>query len=383
MSTLWLVIGVVTLVNVAIGFGLWLGHVRLWQWLLGSDLPYESVETLTLPDGGVIELRRIAAPSQLRDPTPVLLVHGLAMNHRNHDTHADVSFARHLQREGRDVWLVTLRSGRRTLRPFSPQSSGFAAMVKHDMPSAVAAVLARTRQRQLDLAVFSMGGMLTYAALDRTLEARLVRRVAVFASPAKIRPLGVIGSLKFLPPAYSPSAPLRALLGSIAFAPRLVPSFVLGRLYNPANVDPRVERAMLCDVWENIPGWLGADFVRWSHANGEIEVDGTPILHGLAKVNVPALFFAGSVDWLAPEWTVRAGYEAWGRDVPGIDKQMLVLGRSHGTRCDYGHCDIAFGRHVVEEVFAPAARFLNGEAVHSTRSAPAAVMSSELSAATL
>ncbi|MDB4977777.1 MAG: lipase, partial [Myxococcaceae bacterium] len=143
-----------------------------------------------------------------------------------------------------------------------------------------------------------------------------------------------------------------------AFAPRLVPSFLWGRLYNPKNVDPKVERGMLVSVWEDIPGRLGADFVRWSCNGGVVDVEGTPVLPGLAHVAVPVCFFAGSVDWLAPVATVRAGYEAWGAALPSVEKHFVVLGRQTGTCDDYGHCDISFGRHVKKEVFEPAARFL-------------------------
>ncbi|HEY6882126.1 MAG TPA: alpha/beta fold hydrolase [Polyangiales bacterium] len=357
---LWLVIGTTSLIAFAIGLTIWLLHLRLWRWLLSSSPSYESVETLVLPDGGAIELRRIAAPIQPSDPVPVLLIHGLAMNHRNHDAHEDYSFARHLHRAGRDVWLVTLRSGRRSPPIYCAANNHFAAMVKYDLPAAVAAVLARTRQRKLDLAVFSMGGMLLYAGLDRTLDARLVRRVVLFASPAKIRPLGPLGWLSFLPANVMPTPALRAAVGTFAFAPRLVPASLWSRVYNHRNVDRRVERGALCDVWENIPGRLATDFMRWSKAQGgEITVDGRPILGGLAKVNVPACFFAGTADWLAPEWTVREGYEAWGRDLPHIEKHFVVLGRAHGTRHDYGHCDIVYGQYAPSEVYAPAAQFLN------------------------
>jgi hypothetical protein len=139
-------------------------------------------------------------------------------------------------------------------------------------------------------------------------------------------------------------------------------------LYNPANVDPRIERGMLWDVWENIPGRLGSDFMRWAKAHGgEITVDGQRVLSGLSKVSVPACFFAGSVDWLAPEWTVRAGFDAWGRDVPGVEKHFITLGRAYGTRNDYGHCDISFGKDTPREVFEPAAQFLNHGALAQAR----------------
>jgi pimeloyl-ACP methyl ester carboxylesterase len=214
--------------------------------------------------------------------------------------------------------------------------------------------------------------MLAYAGLDRTVDARLIRRAVVFASPGKIRPLGVMGAFHFLPPALSPTAHLRYGLGAIAFAPRLVPSTLMRRLYNAQNVDPRIERGMLCDVWENIPGRLGADFTRWAKNGGDLIVDGVPVLNGLAKLHIPVMFFAGGVDWLAPEYTVRAAYEAWGSEVPGLDKHFIVLSRDQGMQCDYGHCDIAFGRNAPKEVFTPAARFLAGSPVERQVAPPAA-----------
>jgi polyhydroxyalkanoate synthase len=352
-----------------LGAALWWLHLRFWK-RLSVTLSYEAVETLVMPDGGTIELRRVGrselsgAEGESSD-VPVLMVHGLAMNHRNHDTAEEISLARFLRGQGRDVWLLTLRSGRpsRSLRRprewvYGPAQSDFAAMVKYDLPIAVREVLARTGQPQLDFAVFSMGGMLLYAGLDRSVDSKLVRRAALFAAPARVRPLGALNLSRFLPAALSPSVPMVLMTRSFAFFPRLVPSVLWRRLYNPRNVDAKVERSMLWDVWEDIPGRLGSDFVRWSARGGALTVDGTEVLPGLSQVNVPACFFAGSVDWLAPVATVYAGFDAWGKDVPNLEKHFVLLGRASGTRDDYGHCDIAFGRHAKTEVFEPAARFL-------------------------
>ena len=109
--------------------------------------------------------------------------------------------------------------------------------------------------------------------------------------------------------------------------------------------------------------------MRWSSHGGTVDVDGVPILPGLAKVSVPVCFFAGSVDWLAPADTVRAGYEAWGRALPRVDKHFVLLGRAHGSCDDYGHCDISFGRHAKKEVYVPAAGFLNTGTLQLPRSA--------------
>lgn len=352
-----------------LGLALWWAHLRFWR-RLHVPHEYEVAETLLLADGGTIELRRIGrtkldGPEGESSEVPVLMVHGLAMNHRNHDAAEESSFARYLRQQGRDVWLLTLRSGRamRSLRRprelvFGHAGSDFASMVKHDLPVAVNEVLRRTGKPQLDFAVFSMGGMLLYAALDRTVDSKRVRRAAVFASPAKIRPLGALNLSRVFPPSWAPSVPMTLMTRSFAFAPRLVPSFLWRRLYNPSNVDAKVERNMLWDVWEDIPGRLGNDFVRWSSAGGTLTVEGQPVLPGLANVQVPACFFAGSVDWLAPVYTVHAGFEAWGKDQPNLDKHFVVLGKQTGTCDEYGHCDISFGRHVKKEVFEPAARFL-------------------------
>jgi polyhydroxyalkanoate synthase len=363
VTLLLLYIAGIVLAETLVVLLLWWAHLRFWRGRLELKHHYAHEEELKLPDGGVITLRRIGAPrsddtSRAASDLPVLLVHGLAMNHRNHDTAEEASFARYLHRNGRDVWLLTLRSGRSRLSVFGPKHSTFAAMVKHDVPQAVKAVLGHTAKPQLDLAVFSMGGMLLYACLDRTLDSRVVRRAAVFASPAKIRPLGLLNWSRFLPAAVNPTVPMRLWTRTLAFAPRWVSNLLWRRLYNPRNVARSLERNMLWNVWEDIPGRLGSEFVQWSSRKGEITVDGAPVLPGLANIDIPACFFAGSVDWLAPVWTVRAGFEAWGSATPNLSKHFVVLGRENGMRNDYGHCDISFGLHVHEEVFEPAAHFL-------------------------
>ncbi len=364
----------VTAVIAALGYLVWRGHLAFWSRRFALSPAYAEVEEHTLPDGGVVTLRRIAPPLEARaHRVPVLLVHGLAMSQHCFDLQQQ-SLARHLAREGFDVWLLTLRSGRTYLWPFGPKHCDFAAMVSHDLPFAVDTILSRTGHRQLDIAGLSMGGMLVYASLGRTLAQDKVRKVVVFGSPGQIRPLGPLSLSRFIPATFALSVPLRALLRTIAFAPRLVPSLVWRRLYNPQNLEAEFERRMLWNIWEGIPGRLGRDFVIWSARGGVISLNGAPILDGLAKVEVPALFFAGSVDWLAPVSSVRAAYEAWGSASPWVDKRFVVMGRAaNGAAFDYGHCDLILGRHVDREVFAPTLAFLcedEQRQVHQSISSP-------------
>jgi len=350
----------VTAVSAALGYLVWRGHLAFWSRRFALMPRYAEIEEHTLPDGGVVTLRRVVGrPAESgADRVPVLLVHGLAMSHHCFDLE-EQSLTRRLEREGFDVWLLTLRSGRTYLWPFGPKHCDFAAMVAHDLPFAVDTILARTGHRQLDIAGLSMGGMLVYASLGRTLQQDKVRKVVVFGSPGQIRPLGLLSLSRFMPATFALSVPLRALLRTIAFAPRLVPGWVWRRLYNPQNIDGDFERRMLWNIWEGIPGRLGRDFVMWSARGGVISVNDAPILDGLAQVEVPALFFAGAVDWLAPVSSVRAAYEAWGSASPLVDKRFVVMGReTNGATFDYGHCDLILGRHTEREVFAPAVAFL-------------------------
>jgi polyhydroxyalkanoate synthase subunit PhaC len=348
------------------GLLLWLG-LRLLARRLSRPMRYATEERIAMPDGALIELRRLRVPSDApADDCPVLMIHGLAMNHRNHD-HEEASLARYLCEQGRDVWLLTLRSGQSRLSLFGPAHSGFAAMAEHDVPLAVARVLARTGKQQLDLACFSMGGMLLYASLARALDATHVRRAVLIGAPARIRPLGALSLAAYLPAALTPNVPMRLGMRMLAAAPPLVPASLRARLYNPRNLTAAAERSMLWNIWEDIPGRLGADFVRWSARGGELTVRGMPVLAGLADVTVPACFFAGSHDWLAPPETVRAGYEAWGSAV-GCEKHFVLLGRKSGAQEDYGHCDLSVGRNARAELFEPAAHFLaSGELVLRAR----------------
>src|SRR6185295_5135708 len=148
-------------------------HLGYWSRKLGVRMPYELEERLNTPDGAAIELRRLPPASTPSGPPlselpPILLVHGLGANHRNTDLLPDHSLARHLSARGRDVWLVTLRSGLERLARAQQRKVRFRAMVEHDLPLAIDTVLAKTGQRALDYVGFSMGGMLLYAALGNT-----------------------------------------------------------------------------------------------------------------------------------------------------------------------------------------------------------------------
>ena len=326
-------------------------HLRFWERRLGRAMPYVLEERIETEDGSRIELRRVPGGEGSELP-PVLLVHGVGANHRNQDLAPDRSLARYLAEQGRDVWLLTLRSGVRGARHVR-----FEKMLEHDLPVGVRRVLELTGHAQLDYVGFSMGGMLLYAAIAQSLPAELIRRVVIIGSPAIIRAptrLLLPRWIARFPAAWVPTVRLSLAARLTAFASEWFVTPLHRIIMNPDNVPPGIAKLSMVNLVADVPGPLNMDFAGWAVAGGAFTVAGRPVLDGLARVQVPVLFFAGAADRLAPPDSVRAAYDAWGAP----KKQFVLLGRDNGARADYGHGDLAIGTHVRDEVFEPTLRFL-------------------------
>jgi pimeloyl-ACP methyl ester carboxylesterase len=359
----WTVATFALLTLAALGFFLaatW-AHFRFWTRRLTLSLEYASNEQIVTPDGATIELRRVPIPEAAAKVAlpPVLLVHGLGANHRNQDLHPDFSLARYLAARGRDVWLLTLRSGLRPRSRAERQRVRFGAMAENDLPVAVRGVLDRTGAVALDYVGFSMGGMLLYAAIGRSVPEELFRRVVIVGSPGRIgvarwlRPLA-----RRVPRALVPTMRFRLGAAGIAFASEWLRTPFHAFTINPGNVSKGITRAALMNLIEDIPGPLNADFVEWAGADGEIRTSRGAALAGLAGVGTPALFLAGTADKLAPIGSVKRAFDAWGKDRPTIAKRFVTVGRAYGQAEDYGHGDMAIGTTVAVDLFAPIASFL-------------------------
>ena len=344
-------------------FAAW-AHLRFWTRRLTLALEYTSADKLTTPDGATIELRRVPIPAAATKAflPPVLLVHGLGANHRNQDLHPDFSLARYLAARGRDVWLLTLRSGLRPRSRADRRRMRFGAMAEQDLPVGVHGVLERTGAAALDYVGFSMGGMLLYAAIGRSVPEALIRRVVIVGSPGRVgvarwmRPL-----LRLVPRALIPTMRFRLGAAGLAFASEWLRTPFHAFTINPGNVSKGITRAAMMNLIEDIPGPLYADFVEWAGSDGEIRTSQGAALAGLPSVGTPALFLAGSVDKLAPIASVRRAYDAWGKDRPTIAKRFVSVGREFGQHQDYGHGDLAIGTTAAVDLFAPIASFLEEE----------------------
>ena len=333
-------------------------HYRFWVRRLTVPMHYARFERLKTDDGAAIELRRLPPPPNPEAP-PVLLVHGLAANHRNLDAEPHRSLARVLGAAGRDVWLVTLRSGRAD-RSFREPPPTLTAMVRHDLPRAISRILEMTYADRIDYVGFSMGGVLLFAALGGHLDPRLLRRVVIVGSPGVIHaPYTWLPKLPRFIRRWLPSLPLRFLARFFAFAAEAVPVTPIHRwVCNPANLAPGSARRAMVNLIEDVTPAQGRDVVNWVLDGALYPVKGVRLLDRLADIRIPALFVAGAADRLAPPASVSVAYDAWGARTEA-PKQMMVVGRSQGAQADYGHGDLVVGREVVDDVFVPVRDFLS------------------------
>lgn len=321
-------------------------------------LTYALTESLPTEDGAFIELRRLPPPATLApDLPPVLCVHGIGIDHHNNDMFETRSVARHLMRRGRDVWLLTLRSGvRGALRRSSLVT--FDRMARHDVPLAIAEVLKRTGAHRLDYVGFSMGGMLAYAALPSVVPRGSVRRVAIMGSPGRVDvPDAATRLLSRMAPAFlvpdAPLEPVSRLVGRVAGRLRTP---IHHRIINPANMAPEDYPVALATI-STIPRALLADFARFVRS-GAVTFEGHPILPALGDLDIPVTFVAGESDRIAQPEHVRAAHDAWGKNVPGVQKSFWIAGPAGGTEHAYGHGDLAMGVRVEAEVLQRIGDFL-------------------------
>ncbi|MFT5354435.1 MAG: polyhydroxyalkanoate synthase [Polyangiales bacterium] len=328
----------------------WL-HLWFWGRRLHVEMKYDFFERRSASDGGLYELRRI---NERAIGTPVLLVHGIAVNHRSVDALPEVSMARQLESEGHDVWLLTLRSGvsaawwetllrrRRSLR--------FEAMALYDLPEAVDRICALTQEPSVDYVGYSMGGMLLYGALAAgALSNEQVRHAVLIGSPGRVEsPLAGIRILARVPRWCVPRLPLKLYSRALAFAADFVETPLHRLLANPRHLGPGFAARAMINMVEDIPASLAADFARWIAGDGALTLQtGDAVLAGLAHTTIPALFIAGAADHIAPPESVRAAFEAWGCDV-GTPKRFILLDE---VDTPYGHTDLVLGISAARDVF--------------------------------
>jgi len=329
--------------------------------------PHER-HVVTTPDGWELELVRIT-PAMLGfhgtvAPNPVIAQHGIVANGRNVDVDDTHSLARWLARRGHDVWIPSLRgtNGPGKLRPLDSRANfDFDTYASEDLPAVFAHVRRITGAARLDFVGHSMGGLLLYAHLVRSLDAGVdpgIGRAVTLAAPVRIRWTGYLEdgakSLGFLA-GLANLVPLGGLTGASLPLQAALDTPADHFIYSTDNVDPELWRRFVAvGTSDAIPGPLGAQMASWLSTGRFTSRDGAvDYLEGLRKVRTPVLVVAAAIDGIAPPWSVRPAFERLAGE-----KAWRVAGQGAGFRADYNHMDLVLGERAPTEVFPWIATWL-------------------------
>lgn len=309
-------------------------------------------------DGAFVALHRRA-----RDGAPpVVLVHGIASNHRFWDLEEGRSLACHLQQAGYDVWNLDLRGHGDAIRgpDGRRQRAGWTIddYAVHDLPAAFDRVLAETGASQVHYVGHSLGGMVLAAYLATRDEWPLASAVVV-GSPLDFRdPDVLVAALLGAAPVMNglrrlPLGGVARVYGAIG---RSGPMKLDALLHNPDLVERSAERRMLRTVVS--PLTVGEARQLALARDGEFRsTDGAVVYReALRHVTVPMLFVAGRADHIVSPDRVRAYFDAVGSD----DKALVLASRANGMAGDYGHLDLGLGDHVTVDIFPRITAWLDG-----------------------
>jgi pimeloyl-ACP methyl ester carboxylesterase len=329
-----------------------LDRPRPWRHL---EAPHPEAERHIVRTSDELELhvRRLKPVSSRRRDTPVMLLHGLAANHRGLHLR-ERSLAEWLAEHGFEVWLPELRGhgdsfhGRWDWR--------IDDYLTHDIPALVDAILGRTGAERLHWVGHSMGGVLLMCYGIMHPDAPISRGVAVgsaldykvgktgFEQLLRLRPL--LERLVGVPygAAMHTLAPLMGRPGLSALEAFNVWS---------SNVEPEVVRALHARCFHGMPMSLLGSLATTFEPEGLRLETGFRFVPRAAKVSFPIRLMAGSRD---EQVSVDAVHHT--AEIIGENAEVVVHGPERGDVDHYGHWDLLIGRRAPVETWRPMAEWL-------------------------
>ncbi len=307
-------------------------------------------------DGWKIALHRYVGDSRF----PVLLVHGLASNHTNFDFPVDeLNFARYLNRQGFDCWIVDLRgsglSKRSTLRP---QKWCFDDFVFQDLPAAVDKILQVSKSTKIHWVGHSMGGVLAFPFFQTFSKTKVIRSLITVATPMTTH--SKPGYFKYLYPLDGfirllPSVPYRTLSKIAVLFHRPILRMEDHVLFARSNMDENILKNLMNHSVESVPSSLILQIHDWLRHNRFASLDGKfNYLDKLDQIKLPILMAVGSIDTFTPEADLRLTV----RKLPKANMTLKVFGKNNGHENDYGHIDLLLGKNSPREVFPELSKWL-------------------------
>lgn len=310
----------------------------------GTMVP-DATPSVVTDDGWTLPIRHYAGPGD-----PVLLVHGMGVNHYNFDWRPDVSLADWLQEHGWDVWVAELRGDDGTTPPSkeAARSWTFEDHARRDLPAIVDGVLAATQHEKLAWVGHSMGGMLLYTAL--TIMPEKISVGVAISSPARFTekvPVYRTGQRARFLTRGPGKVPITAVAPSLRVLGRGDP--VARVLSNPRNMAPDVIRGLMADATTDVPKAVGRELLTWIDGGALVDSRGEP---WVTPADVPLLALGGVADRFVPWQNVAAACDIYPRCT------FRRLGIADGFSVDYGHVDTTIGATAAAEIYPIVGAFL-------------------------
>ena len=301
-------------------------------------------------DGAGLVLHRHRA-----DGPPVLLVHGLSSNHWTWEIDETRNLGHYLEAAGLDTWLLDLRGHGESRRDAQgkPQRSGWVVddYGRYDLPAAIDFVLEQTGHEQLGYVGHSMGGMVaaiyagTVAGGDEKLSSLVVVGSPIdFNDPDPLLDLGLHAAQLYGPFVASlPTQTGARLQATLDGNPIPVDELLYSDL-SPPYRELMYERVVSPISGGELRqfGAMAGDGGPFTSRNGDYDYRAS-----LANVQTPTLVIAGRADNVAPTDRVVPYYD----EVGAAEKKLVIAGRAAGFSADYGHMDLCFGDHAVDEIY--------------------------------
>jgi pimeloyl-ACP methyl ester carboxylesterase len=289
-------------------------------------------------DGWRLTLGRRRARGAARI-TPVLLVHGIAVNRQALDFGVERwSLAAALSAGGLDCFALDLRGhgGSRRRPPGAEAIWTLDHYLSLDVPAALEAIERVTGERRVFWVGHSQGALLGLAAARRYPDR--IAGVVALAPPLRLplavfeqRALGRLAGWRLLRPLAALAAPLSGW-----WQPRRA-----GLALQLGNMERPVYRRMLMNAIEELPLGVVDHFRLLAREQRIGSYDGSEDWgEGLERCRQPALFVAAPRDGLAPRAGVEEGHARWGGE-----KSLLVAAP------EVGHSDLLLGKRAPTELF--------------------------------
>ncbi|MFB6347612.1 MAG: alpha/beta fold hydrolase [bacterium] len=341
----------------------WLADLTLRKFYQEPELDHELHE-VSSRDGTELALWRYL-PKAESPGEPILLVHGLAANHRTFTYHNHSGLIPLLCEQGYDCWAVDLRGRGKSEEP--DEHWGFDDYAKKDLPAVIDTVLEQVDFPRMHWVGFSMGGMLYYALAGSLDYGDKLATGTTIGSPVKFHDPTLVdyfGDQLHSFPFKLKKFPLSYLLRWLGFTLGMVPEFMDLPLVNLNNVDDKILRRFPSVVFANTSTRAITQYPNWSVNDTWTDEDGTVNYRkGVENVRVPSLVIAGAGDELCPT-RGRAGYDKINTD----DKKFVLASEDNGFHHDYSHLDLIFGKHANDEIYSEVVDWIERHPIEKSTS---------------